>query len=57
MFVRRPIRTWFTSPRMTTFIQTDDSGPIATSPTTCALSSTYALGSTVGLTLLNLRIT
>ena len=41
----------FTSPRTTTFIQTLLSAPITTSPITCADSSTYADGSTVGTTL------
>ena len=38
-----------TSPRMTTFIQTLLSWPISTSPMTCALSSTNAVGWTVGV--------
>ena len=46
MFVRRPMRMRFTSPRMTTFIQTLLSAPISTSPMTCADSSTKADGST-----------
>ena len=44
MLERRPIRIQFTSPRMTTHIQTLLSSPISTSPITCALSSTKALG-------------
>ena len=38
--VLAPIRMAFTSPRMTTFIQTELSGPMWTSPMTWALSST-----------------
>ena len=40
----RPMRIWLTSPRMTTFIHTEDSAPMTTSPMTWALSSTYAVG-------------
>ena len=50
MFVRRPIRIQFTSPRMTTHIQTLLSSPISTSPMTCALSSMKAVGWTRGRT-------
>ena len=49
MFDRRPMRMRCTSPRMTTFIHTDDSAPMCTSPITCADWSTNAVASTVGV--------
>src|SRR5262245_36499524 len=48
MFVRCPMRMTFTSPRMTTFIQTLLSAPISTSPMTCADWSTNADAWTTG---------
>ena len=48
MLLRRPMRIRCTSPRITTFIQTLLASPISTSPMTCALSSTYAVGCTAG---------
>ena len=57
MLLRRPMRMRLTSPRTTTFIQIDDSSPRNTSPITCALWSTYALGSIDGTMSLKGRIT
>ena len=48
MLLRRPMRMRWTSPRMTTFIHTDDSAPRCTSPITWADASTNAVVSTVG---------
>src|SRR5258707_13419336 len=49
MFDRLPIRIRCTSPRITVHIQTPLSSPISTSPITCALSSTKAVGWTRGI--------
>ena len=56
MLVRAPMRIELTSPRITTFIHRLLSGPTCTSPITCALTSTKAVGSTCGRTPLNTRI-
>src|SRR6266545_4307791 len=42
-FVRAPMRTQFTSPRMTVWNQTEESSPISTSPTTTLPGATSTL--------------
>src|SRR6266545_6108913 len=47
-FVRAPMRTQFTSPRMTVWNQTEESSPISTSPATTLPGATNTLAAMRG---------